>query len=142
VKKRSLAVLVLLVSLTGFARTQTPTTDEVQAVTGGATISVTGAYDTVFNGIIAYLKKSGETVDAEDKDTGLVASAMEINGSHGRRQVFSVLNDTSDHTLVRVAVSIQKGHKGAWGDPTVDDKASIELAQKVRVDLMTQLGHN
>jgi hypothetical protein len=154
VKKRNLAVLAIIFSLTSFARPEMrarvgeaiavsyAAQDEVRAVTGGATISVTGSYSTVFDGIVTYLKKGGYTVDAADKDTGLVATSMEINGSHGKRLVFSVLNDTSDHTLVRVAVSIQKGHKGAWGDPTVDDKASTELADKVQNDLLAQLGHN
>jgi hypothetical protein len=154
VKKRSIVVLALLVSLTSFARPEMrargiepfaisgEVQDEVQAVTGGATISVTGVYDAVFDGVVAYLKKSGETVDKADKDTGLIASSMEISGSHGKRQVFSVLNDTSDHTKVRIAVSIQKRHKDSWGEPSVDEDASTDLANKVQNELFAQLGHN
>jgi hypothetical protein len=154
VKKRNIAVLSIIFLLASFARPEVrshgleaiavggETQDEVRGVTGGATISVTGSYVEVFNGIVTYLKKGGYTVDAADKDTGLVATSMEISGSRGKRLVFSVLNDTSDHTLVRVAVSIQKGHKGAWGDPTVDEKASTDLADKVQNALLSQLGHN
>lgn len=145
VNKRSVAVLVMIVSLTSFARPEaTALSGQVEAVTGGATISVTGTYNEVFNGIVNYLKRSGTPVDDADKDTGLIVTAMEFSGgkANGRRMNFSVLNDQSDHTMVRIAVSVQKHKGGGWGEPTVDDKASIELADKVQNDLFAQLGHN
>jgi len=105
-----------------------------------------GSYDAVFEGLVTYLKKSGYSVDEADKESGLVATSMEINGGWkqtGKRLVFSVIKDKADKTAVRVAVSIQKRFKGLqtepWGDPKVDEKESADLAHKVQTELPEQL---
>ena len=122
---------------------------QVRSVPGGTTIQIAGSYDAVFEGLVTYLKKSGYSVDEANKESGLVATSMEIDGGWkqtGKRLVFSVIKDKSTSTAVRVAVSIQKRMKllqtEPWGDPKVDEKASADLAHKVQTELPAQLARN
>jgi hypothetical protein len=121
----------------------------VRGVPGGTTIDIAGSYDAVFEGLVTYLKKSGYSVDEANKESGLVATSMEIDGGWkqtGKRLVFSVIKDKARNTAIRVAVSIQKRMKlistEPWGDPKVDDKASADLAHKVQTELVAQLAQN
>lgn len=119
---------------------------QVTAVPGGATISIEGPYEKVFDALVPYLQKAGYSVDTADRQAGLVATSLQITGGWkqtGTRIVITVIKDTATSTSLRVACTVQKRYKGLqvepWGDPKVDDKASAEQAKKIQSELPTQL---
>ena len=145
-----LAVLVLAVSTPSTLTAQAHDRREaaiaesgtVHAVSGGTTIQIPGPYDKVFDGLVTYLKKTGYAIDSASRDSGEMATSLEITGGWretGRRTVISVIKDTADSTSLRVAITEQKRYKGLatepWSDPKVDDKASKAAAQKIQAEL-------
>jgi len=118
---------------------QNAASGEVRAVQGGTTINVAGSFDKVFDALVPYLQKEGYSIDAADREAGLVATSMQITGGWrqtGTRIVISVIKDTPTSTALRVACTVQKRYKGIqmepWSDPKVDDKASAAEAQKIQ----------
>jgi hypothetical protein len=99
--------------------------------------------------LVTYLKKTGYSLDTASRDSGEVATSLEITGGWrqtGRRTVISVIKDTAGSTSLRVAITEQKRYKGLqtepWSDPKVDDKASKEAAQKIQTELPSALTQN
>jgi hypothetical protein len=156
-KKTCIAVLFLTLSSSVVLNAQAHERREaavaasgtVHSVSGGTTIQIPGAYDTVFDALVTYLKKSGYTVDLASRDAGEVATSLEITGGWkqtGRRTVISVIKDTPTSTAVRIAATVQKRYNAIqadpWSDPKVDDKASAAFAQKVQTELPPTLVQN
>ena len=121
----------------------------VHSVSGGTTIQIPGAYDKVFDGLVTYLKKSGSSLDLASRDSGEIATAMEIAGGWkqtGRRTVISVIKDTATSTSIRIAVTVQSRYKALqtepWSDPKLDNKASDAAAQKIQTELPPMLAQS
>jgi len=149
-----LAVLTIVISLSTAAYAQRHERDaekvaesgQVQSVSGGATFALSDSYDTVFDSLVTYLKRSGLTLDSASRDAGQIATALEISGGWhqtGTRTVLSLIRDSTDKTSVRVAVTLQKRYKALqvepWSDPKVDEKASAAYAEKLKTDLAATL---
>lgn len=121
----------------------------VHGVEGGTTIQIAASYDRVFDALVTYLQKAGYSIDSASKESGLIATSMEISGGWkqtGKRILISVIRDGADNTSARVAATTQKRYKGLqaepWGDPTVDEKTSATTAQKIHLELPAALGHS
>ncbi len=152
--EKKIAVLMMTIMFVTVAQGQRHERDavkvsesgQVQSVSGGTTFQLTGSYDTVFDALVNYLKRSGLTLDSASRDAGQIATAMEITGGWkqtGKRTVISILKDSANQTSVRVAITVQKRYKGLqtepWGDTKVDDKASAAYAAKLQPDLTAVL---
>ncbi|HEV2618648.1 MAG TPA: hypothetical protein VGU23_01770 [Acidobacteriaceae bacterium] len=153
-KRTDFAVLVMTAFLTTsmFAQRherdaeRVAESEQIPSVNGGTTVELAGSYDSVFDVLVTYLKRSALTIDSASRDAGQIASSMMITGGWhqtGKRTVLSLIKDSADKTSVRVTVTLQKRYKAfqvePWSDPKVDTKESAAFAEKLTTDLTATL---
>lgn len=109
---------------------------EAHSVPGGSQFTLSMPSDKAFAAVINYLNASGKySVDTTNRDSGLIATSMNITGGWkqtGTRVVITVISSSATaECIVRVAVTTQQRYKAAqtepWNDPKVDAKASADL---------------
>ena len=119
---------------------------EAHPVAGGQKITFHAPSDKVFAAIVKVLNLSDRTVDATNKDSGLIATAIDIKGGYkqtGTRIVITVISISDSETLVRIASTEQKRYNGLqtepWSDPKVDDTATAAVVAELQPKISDEL---
>jgi hypothetical protein len=129
-------------------RHTTPSAAAVQPVSGGQSFAIANPSDKVFAAVVRHINLSNTyTIESANKETGMILTAMTISGGAwtktGRRIVITVIEDTNNSSIVRVAITDQQVHNGAGYAPIgvakVDDAASKKLAEELQPALIAEL---
>lgn len=112
---------------------------EVHAIPGGQQFSVPARSDKVFVTVVKELNLTGRTVESANRDSGLIATTMNITGGWkqtGTRLVITIIASSDAETIVRIASTEQKRYKALqtdpWSDPKVDAKATAAAISELR----------
>ena len=110
-----------------------------KSVPGGSTFSVSRPYDTVYDTVLNFLKRGGESIDQASKETGQIVTGMIITGGYshtGTRILVTLIKDTDTGTTIRVAVTEQRRKKllqtEPWSDPKVNGQETEHVAEQIK----------
>lgn len=119
---------------------------EVHAIAGGQQFTVQAPADKVFAAVVRHLNLSGRVVDTANKDSGVIATSIEISGGWrqtGKRWIITVVSVSDTETIVRVAATVQKRYKGLqvepWSGPKIDDKATAAALAELQPAITAEL---
>lgn len=122
------------------------TSAEPHAVAGGQQFTIQAPADKVFAAVVKQLNLSGRVVNTANKDSGVIATSMEISGGWrqtGKRWIITVDSVSDTETIVRVAATVQKRYKALqvepWSDPKVDDKATAAAVAELQPAITAEL---
>lgn len=126
--------------------TAVETSAEPHAVAGGQQFTVQAPAAKVFAAVVKQLNLSGRVVDTANKDSGVVATSMEISGGWrqtGKRWIITVVSVSDTETIVQVAATVQKRYKALqvepWSDPKIDDKATAAALAELQPAITAEL---
>jgi hypothetical protein len=112
------------------------------AVKGGVLFAVPSAYDATFDAVVRALKKDDESIALADRETGVIATEIEITGGWkqtGTRTVVSLIKESATETTVKVVVTVQKRYKALqtepWSDPELEKTKTPDAAVKLKAAL-------
>jgi hypothetical protein len=115
-----------------------------QAVAGGQKFNVPLSYDKAFEALTTALQKADYTLAEGNKDLGMVATVLTVQGKlkqTGTRVVASLIRDGEASTIVKIVVTQQTRVKtpvtyaGPWGLAVANKAKSAEVAATIKAAL-------
>jgi len=107
------------------------------AVKGATPITVASDFATAFDSVVKALQKADENVAVADRDAGMVATEIEIEGGWkqtGTRTVVTFIKESDKETIIKIAVTVMKRYKALqvepWSERTLDtEKTAAQVAK-------------
>jgi len=112
------------------------------AVKGATPIEVAQAFDVTFDAVVKAFQKADEPVVVADRETGMIATEIEIEGKWkqtGTRTVVTFIKESDKETTAKVAVTVQSRYKALqtepWSDPKLDAAKTAAAVAKLKTAL-------
>ncbi|MBK9990660.1 MAG: hypothetical protein IPP19_08015 [Verrucomicrobia bacterium] len=105
-------------------------------VSGGELFTVQQKHDVVYETVLTYLEKQGQTIEAASKETGQITTVISVSGGWkqtGTRYVIVVIKEDGEATSVRAVVKALQVEP--WSDPVLEPKASAVLREDLEKTL-------